>query len=104
MESEILSAGFKMSMAMYNIKYGKLIADGDSRTYKKILEAKPYNDLTVEKIECTNHLLRNFSNKIYQIVQDIRVDRQINTKIVGKTLELGCWGSKPLERMRQYRK
>lgn len=64
MESQTIAEGFKCSEAMYGIRYAKLIADGDSSTYKKILEVRPYKTLTVEKIECRNHLLRNFCNKL----------------------------------------
>ena len=54
MESEILLQGFKLSEEMYGIKYNILIGDGDSSTYKKIVDSRPYNDLSVEKIECRN--------------------------------------------------
>lgn len=67
MEAAIIVEGFKQSEPMYGIRYQKLIADGDSSVYKKILEAKPYKNLTVQKIECRNHLLRNFCNKLRDI-------------------------------------
>lgn len=35
---------------------------------KKILDSRPYDNVTVEKIECKNHLLRNACNKLKQIV------------------------------------
>ncbi|CAB3237973.1 unnamed protein product [Arctia plantaginis] len=37
MEAEIIAEGFRKSVEMYNIIYGRLIADGDSSTYSKIL-------------------------------------------------------------------
>lgn len=37
-----------------------MISDGDSSSFKKIKEVQP----NVVKIECTNHLLRNFCNKL----------------------------------------
>lgn len=64
MEASIVVEGFKQSDATYGIRYHRLIADGDSSVYKKILDARPYKNLTVEKIECRNHLLRNFCKKI----------------------------------------
>lgn len=51
---------------MHNLIYKTLIADGDSSVYKTILDARPYKSLIVEKIECSNHLLRNFCNKIVE--------------------------------------
>ncbi|KAF2881511.1 hypothetical protein ILUMI_24668 [Ignelater luminosus] len=52
MESTILVKESKNSLSMYGIEYIKLIADGDSSTYKGIVMAK----LTVEKIKCRNKL------------------------------------------------
>lgn len=49
---------------VYGVVFSKLIADGDSSCYAKILEARPYANITVEKIECRNHLLRNYCNKL----------------------------------------
>lgn len=72
MEAAILVEGFRLSECMYGVRYNKLIADGDSSTYNKILEARPYQTLTVEKIECRNHLLRNFCNKLRALSTDTR--------------------------------
>lgn len=68
MESDILVEGFNKSIDMYGVKYARFIGDGDSNVYKKILDSRPYDNLTVEKIECKNHLLRNACNKLKQIV------------------------------------
>lgn len=40
MEAGII-VGFKQSESMYKVRYGKLIADGDSSCYKQILDARP---------------------------------------------------------------
>lgn len=72
MEAEIIANGFKKSVEMYNIIYGRLIADGDSSTYSRILEERPYKDITVEKIECRNHILRNLCNKLVNVSKDTK--------------------------------
>nr|XP_049695130.1 uncharacterized protein LOC110371421 isoform X2 [Helicoverpa armigera]XP_049695131.1 uncharacterized protein LOC110371421 isoform X3 [Helicoverpa armigera] len=66
METQIIVEGFKSSISMYGLIYGRMIGDGDASTYAKILNAKPYENqnLTVEKIECRNHILRNFCKKL----------------------------------------
>lgn len=74
MESDILVEGFKQSMEMHQVIYSRFIADGDSSTYAKILQARPYADVTVEKIGCRNHILRNFCNKLQHLKQDSRFD------------------------------
>lgn len=70
MESAILVEGFKNSVRDSGLIYNKLIADGDSSTYKSILDARPYKHLVVQKIECINHLLRNYSNALMALSQD----------------------------------
>jgi len=64
MESSIIVDGFKESIPMHNLIYDKLIGDGDSSVMKNLSLTKPYGpDLNVKKIECTNHLLRNYINR-----------------------------------------
>lgn len=74
MESEILVEGFKRSIEMHQVIYSRFIADGDSSTYAKILKARPYPDITVEKIGCRNHILRNFCNKLQQMKTNTRFE------------------------------
>lgn len=65
MEADIIVQGFKQSLQSNNLIYSHLIGDGDSSVMKKINLAKPYgNDVIVKKIECTNHILRNYSNRL----------------------------------------
>lgn len=57
-------------MDMYGVKYKWFVGDGDSSTYKKILDDNPYGDeCQVEKIECSNHLLRNFCFSLEEIAK-----------------------------------
>lgn len=68
MEADIIVEGFRQSIPMHNIIYHKLIGDGDSSVLKKIMLAKPYgNNLDVKKIECANHILRNYLNRLVDI-------------------------------------
>lgn len=68
MESSIVVEGFKESIPMHNIIYDKLIGDGDSSVMKNLNLTKPYGpDLNIKKIECTNHLLRNYINRLREI-------------------------------------
>ncbi|KAK8789244.1 hypothetical protein V5799_020980 [Amblyomma americanum] len=69
MEQAIVVEGFKKSIELHGIKYTKLIADGDSSTYRSIVAAAPYGNQQVEKIKCRNHLLRNYAAKIREIAQ-----------------------------------
>lgn len=70
MEADIIADGFKKSFETYGLIYNKVIGDGDSNTFKKILDVHPYPNIKVQKIECKNHLLRNYSKKIRELVKD----------------------------------
>lgn len=70
MEVGIIAKGFQKSMEMYGAKYAKMISDGDSDVYKLVLDSRPYNDITEEKIVCKNHLLRNVCNKLRDVVRN----------------------------------
>ncbi|KAE9522691.1 hypothetical protein AGLY_016913 [Aphis glycines] len=82
MEAAVIVNGFRESESMYGIRYLKLIADGDSSVYKQILEARPYKNRTVEKIECKNHLLRNFCKKMREIATKKQAGKLENRKLL----------------------
>lgn len=72
MEAKIIVEGFKRSLQDHGVIFNQFVADGDASTYKKILDARPYGDLIVEKIECKNHLLRNYCNALVKLSQDTK--------------------------------
>jgi hypothetical protein len=44
MEADIIVEGFKRSMEIHGIKYTRLIGDGDSSIYRKLIEMRPYGN------------------------------------------------------------
>lgn len=80
MESDIIVEGFCQSVTMHNLIYDKLIGDGDSSVMKKLTLSKPYADydMDVKKIECMNHILRNYCNRIV----DMSARRKISSRTV----------------------
>lgn len=69
MEADTIVEGFKRSVKERGVIYSTYIADGDSSVYRKIIQANPYPDVFIEKIECRNHLLRNLATKIKDIAK-----------------------------------
>lgn len=69
MEADIIVQGFRQSVSVHNLIYDKLIGDGDSSVMKKLTLAKPYANYNVyvKKIECMNHILRNYCNRIVDV-------------------------------------
>ncbi|XP_063892162.1 uncharacterized protein LOC135116586 [Helicoverpa armigera] len=66
-EAVVITEGFKKSIGMHGLIYHQFIADGDSSTYASIRNARPYDNITVGKIECKNHLLRNYCKGLLAI-------------------------------------
>ncbi len=64
MEADIIVEGF-VSCEEHNARFYKLVADGDSNTYKRLRDMRIYTnpDVFIEKFECVNHLHRNFRAK-----------------------------------------
>ncbi|RVE40146.1 hypothetical protein evm_015204 [Chilo suppressalis] len=74
MEQTSIVEGFKTSVTtQLNLIYKTLIADGDASTYKKILESRPYPNVQVQKIEYSNHLLRNYNSKLMHLQKDTSI-------------------------------
>lgn len=64
METEILVEGFQACERL-GARFNKIISDGDSSAFKEIRERCIYQDpeLVVVKLECINHLFKNFRKK-----------------------------------------
>lgn len=68
MEADIIAEGFRLSVQMYNLKYTRVVGDGDSSVMEKLRSQMPYGpETTIDKIECSNHLMRNFGKKMRTI-------------------------------------
>jgi len=68
METDIISEGFKASIESYGLVYAKFIGDGDSSVFSSIIDV--YDTIKVEKIECINHIVRNFNTKLYDTAKN----------------------------------
>lgn len=86
MEQAILVEGFKKSIKERNLIYKTLIADVDSSTHKSILESRPYADVPIQKIECTNHLLRNYNGKNLLLQKDTTIPLAEQKKLTADRL------------------
>lgn len=68
MESDILVEGFNASLASQGLKYKKVIGDGDSNVYFKLKRCVTYGH-EIEKIECVNHCIKNYTSALYKVKQ-----------------------------------
>lgn len=56
MEVDAVIEMFSRSEDLHNVKYVNYIGDGDSKTFKRILDAEPYKNVTIYKKECIDHM------------------------------------------------
>lgn len=74
MESDAVVDGFKASLKMHGLVYKKMVGDGDSSVYRKVSESCPYGpSVYIEKIDCKNHILRNYGSRLRNICMDKKV-------------------------------
>ncbi|KAJ1521748.1 hypothetical protein ONE63_003384 [Megalurothrips usitatus] len=67
MEADIIAEGFLQSTQL-NLKYSTIIADNDSSVYPRLMALQPYGpQCPVKKIECKNHLSRNYRKNLKAI-------------------------------------
>jgi hypothetical protein len=73
MEVNAICEMFNRSEQLHGVKYTKYIGDGDSKTYKGIIEAKPYGDeIHIQKKECINHVQKRMGAKLRNYKKQIK--------------------------------
>lgn len=86
METEILVEGFQACERM-GARFNKIISDGDSSAFKEIRERCVYQnpDIVVEKVECINHLFKNFRKKFCALCSDTKFKLEYRKLIKAST-------------------
>lgn len=64
MEVDAVIEMFHRSEELYNVKYANYIGDGDSKTFKGILDSEPYEDCPVTKKECIDHVQKRMGTRL----------------------------------------
>lgn len=65
MEGEIAKEIFSCSVELYNLRYTGFIEDGDTNSFKKVFDSKPYgDDVEVQKLECVGHVQKRMGKKL----------------------------------------
>ncbi|XP_060853836.1 uncharacterized protein LOC132931819 [Rhopalosiphum padi] len=71
-----------------NFNLFKFIGDGDSSVTKRLHELLPYGPrLLVEKIECRNHILRNYCQKLMALTRNTTYPCYIRKFIIRNTIQ-----------------
>lgn len=86
MESDIISEAFIKCEEEQKARFYRLIADGDSNTYKCLRDMRLYKnpDVFIEKFECVNHLHRNFRAKFSYLSTLTKFDIELRKHVKPK--------------------
>lgn len=71
MEADVIVEGFKQAESTHGVRYMHMISDGDSSVLNQIHMGVPEWERYVKKIECVNHVLKNYRSKLELIVKEI---------------------------------
>ncbi|XP_068084596.1 uncharacterized protein [Anabrus simplex] len=63
---------FSRSVDMFGVRYVKYLGDGDSKSFKSVVEAKPYGDVSVEKLECIGHVQKRMGTRLRKLRKDMK--------------------------------
>lgn len=64
MEVDSVIEMFQRSETLHKVKYANYIGDGDSKTFKGVLDANPYENFTVKKKECIDHVQKRMRTRL----------------------------------------
>ena len=58
---------FSRSEQTRNLRYTHFLGDGDSSSFKKVVESKPYGNTLVEKLECVGHVQKRCGTRLWRL-------------------------------------
>ncbi|KAL1512702.1 hypothetical protein ABEB36_002249 [Hypothenemus hampei] len=71
MKVDAVKEMFTRSVVKHGVKYARYIGDGDSKTFKGILDVNPYGgDLLVEKKECVGHVQKRMGSRLRKVKKE----------------------------------
>jgi len=73
MEVDAAVEMFSRSEELHNIRYSSYISDGDSKTFKGIVESQPYSeDCIVVKKECVGHVQKRMGARLRKLKKETK--------------------------------
>ena len=73
MESAGAVSIFSSSIEKYNMPYSHYIGDGDTESFKKVVDSKPYgHDLKPIKLECVEHVQKRLGTRLRKLRNDMK--------------------------------
>lgn len=70
MEVDAAREIFGRSEELHGVKYTNYIGDGDSKTYKGIVDSKPYGDTGIKEKECIGHVQKRMGTHLRKVTKE----------------------------------
>lgn len=84
MEASGTCAIFGRSVELYNLRYTGFVGDGDTNTYKKVCDSKPYGDMNIDKLECVGHVQKRVGTRLRSLKKSTKEALPDGKKLSGK--------------------
>ena len=85
MESAGAQSFFQLSVDKDNIRYAHYIEDGETESFKKVIESKLYgDDLIPCKLECVGHVQKRLGARLRKLQNDMKGEKFSDGKGKGK--------------------
>lgn len=74
MEVDAVKEMFSSSEEKYGVRYSHYIGDGDAKTFKALLDSKPYgDDFVVKKCECVGHVQKRMGTRLRNVKKEQKI-------------------------------
>lgn len=81
MEVDGMVEMFRRSQALHGVRYTNYIGDGDSKTFKAVLEHQPYGvEFVINKLECVLHVGKRLYKRLMDVKKQITLLRKQEKK------------------------
>lgn len=73
---------FNRSVDQYGVRYTKYLGDGDSQSFKSVVESNPY-DCTITKLECIGHIQKRVGGRLRRLLKEHKGKKLEDKKPLG---------------------
>lgn len=89
MEASSILEMFLRSLKKYGLRYTSYIGDGDSKTFTKVVNSKPYGEDVITKKECVGHVQKRMGTRLRELVKKTVQEIIVNGKKIIKKILSG---------------
>ena len=72
MEVDAVKEMFERSEQLLGVKYENYIGDGDTKTFKALLDMQPYEQLEMKKKECVGHVQKRIGTRLRKVKKETK--------------------------------